>query len=103
MIVLRGCTPGCSRSNLGSNPGILPDIAHKVKIRDGERTLLDPGNKKSKKTNKKISNINGERGDLYFVVRKQPIRLGLNAVFKVVGRISISDMNLYATCHNLIK
>ena len=41
--------PATCRSNLGSNPGILPSIAHKVKTRDGERTLLNPGNKKSLK------------------------------------------------------
>ena len=44
---LIGSTPGCDRSNLGSNPGILPNIVHKVKTRDGERTLLVSGNKKS--------------------------------------------------------
>ena len=27
------------------NPGILPNIVHKMKTPDGERTLLDPGNK----------------------------------------------------------
>ena len=31
----RGSTPG----NAGLNPGILPNIVHKVKTRDGERTL----------------------------------------------------------------
>ena len=38
-----GSTPG----NAGLNPGILPNIVHKVKTRDGERTLLVSGNKKS--------------------------------------------------------
>ena len=27
-----GSTPGCGRSNLGSNPGILPNIVHQVQI-----------------------------------------------------------------------
>ena len=39
--------PGCGRSNSGSNPGILPNIVYKSKTRDGERTLLNPGNKNS--------------------------------------------------------
>ena len=34
---------GCGRSNSGSNPGILPNIVHKVKTRDGVR---DPGEKR---------------------------------------------------------
>ena len=41
-----GSSPGCSRSNSSSNPGILTNILHKVKTRDGERILLNTGNKK---------------------------------------------------------
>ena len=37
----------CGRSNSGSYPDILQNIVHKVKTQDGERTLLNPGNKKS--------------------------------------------------------
>ena len=45
-------TSGCSCSNSGSNPGILPRqivYIYKVKTLDGEWTLLDPGNKNSSK------------------------------------------------------
>ena len=31
-------TPGCGRSILGSNPGILPNTVNKVKPWDGEQT-----------------------------------------------------------------
>ena len=52
--IIQRCTkPGCGRSNPGSNPGILPNIVHKVKTQDGERCLLNWEQKELKK--RKIS------------------------------------------------
>ena len=53
--IIQRCTkPGCGRSNPGSNPGILPNIVHKVKTQDGERCLLNWEQKELKKTKNKL-------------------------------------------------
>ena len=90
-MLLIGSTPGYSRSNSGSNPGILPNIAHKKNI---FRIL-------SQMTPSSIPGEEGEAGEVAAGCRPHDGSPPVNVLQVAHGPLHKHSHNLRVSFHNI--